>query len=58
MKVFNQWWMSLVERYEVHVHLNWLEIEVAVCGAFVCKQLLVEWMLLSLLWCMVFRFLF
>ena len=40
--------MSLVERYEVLVHLNWLEIEVAVCGVFMCKKLLVEWMLLSL----------
>ena len=53
--------MLLVERYEVLVHLNWLEIEVAVwdvCGVFVCKKLLVEWMLLSLHWCMVFRFLF
>ena len=58
MKVFNQWWMLLVERYEVLVHLNWLEIEVAVCGVFVCKKLLVEWMLLSLHWRMVFRFLF
>ena len=29
MKVFNQWWMLLVERYEVLVHLNWLETEVA-----------------------------
>ena len=48
MKVFNQWWMLLVERYEVLVHLNWLEIEVAVCGVFMCKKLLVEWMLLSL----------
>ena len=48
MKVFSQWWMLLVERYEVLVHLNWLEIEVAVCGVFMCKKLLVEWMLLSL----------
>ena len=58
MKVFNQWWMLLIERYEVLVHLNWLEIEVAVCGVFMCRKLLVEWMLLSLHWCMVFRFLF
>ena len=36
MKVFNQWWMLLVERYEVLAHLNWLEIEFAVCGVFVC----------------------
>ena len=43
MKVFNQWWMLLVERYEALLHLNWLEIEVAVCGVFVCKKLLVEW---------------
>ena len=41
MKVSNQWWMLLVERYEVLVHLNWLEIEVAVCGVFVCKKSLV-----------------
>ena len=41
--------MLLVERYEVLVHLNWLETEVAVCGVFVCKSCLwnVEWMLLS-----------
>ena len=25
MKVFNQWWMLLVERYEVLVHLNWFK---------------------------------
>ena len=32
--------MLLVERYEVLVHLNWLEIEVAECGVFVCKSCL------------------
>ena len=30
--------MLLVERYEVFVHLNWLKIEVVVCGVSVCKR--------------------
>ena len=38
MKAFNQWWMLLVERYEVLAHLNWLEIEFAVCVEYLCVK--------------------
>ena len=34
------WWMLLVERHKVLVHLNWSETEVAVCEVFVCKSCL------------------